>query len=741
MRMTRSATGRRAVAAPAAWLVGVVAPLLLAASVHGQTLSGWPIEAPPEPLEPTEVQFPPYEVRMLDNGMRVIAVLHHEQPVVSVRLLVGAGMVHEPPEKAGLANLLGALLDQGTAARSAQEIAETIDMIGGGLGVGAGSDLTFVNAVVMSDSFELVMGLLSEVIRQPAFAPEEIERQRQQMLSGLQVSMQDPDYVAGVVFERLVYGDHPYGRPQSGTLESLPTITSADLRAFHDLYFAPNNAIMAIVGDLTAETAFETAERIFGDWAPKLIEPPAFSAPPPPASRVVVVDMPGAVQTEIRAGHIGVARTHADYMPLDMAVRVLGGEGSNRLHRVLRTERGLTYGAEASIHTLQTTGDVVAQTDTRTEATAEALRLTIEEFWRLRRQPVGLRELDGVQAYMTGSFPLQLETPDAIALRVLNVLFYGLDPAELGTYRERVSAVSADDIQRVSQEFLLPDQLSIVLVGDASAFIDDLPAAGFANVERVSLADLDLSPGGLRVVESAPADVAAPARPTAAERAQAMEVVRRAIAAKGGADRLRTITTATARGRTTMYTPAGSMDADTVSYTAYPGRFRVEAALPTGRIVQAFADDEAWLEGPDGVEDASPTVRDDFRASLRRDLIQLLLRAADGGVDMRPIGAASADGRAAAVEFLTADIDEPVRLFLDPRTGLVIRQTYVSQGPAGPEETEELYSDYREVDGVQVAFRAIVRRGGVSVLERELADLTFNATIDAALFARPGAPE
>ncbi len=719
-------------------VAAVVAALWYPISAAGQQ-ADWPLESPPAPLSAVEVSFPPYEVRTLDNGMQVVVVLHHEQPVVSVRLLVGAGSAHEPPAKAGLANLLASLLDQGTTSRSAQDIAETIDTIGGGLGVGSGSDLTYVNGVVMKDSFELLMNLVSDVIRNPSFTPQEIERQRQRALSSLQVSMEDPDYIAGVVFDRLVYGFHPYGRPQSGTLESLPSITQADLREFHDVYFAPNASILAVVGDLTADEAFDAAERIFGDWPRKTIPPLELSPPPPPTRRVVVIDRPGAVQTEIRVGHLGVSRRNDDYLSLDVLIRVLGGEGSNRLHRVLRADRSLTYGAEASMHTLQLNGDFEAQTGTRSEATAEALRLTIEEFWRLQRQPVGPRELAGVQAYMSGSFPLQIETPDAIALRVLNILFYGLDLEELTTYRERVSGVTAEALQRVAQEYLMPDRLAIVMVGDAATFIDDLPGIGLTDVEHVPLSELDLTSVELR--RGGAPTRAARVRPAGTESEQAMRIVRRALDAKGGQARLRAIDTTTARGRTTMFAQTGPMSADTVSYTAYPERFRVEADLPTGMLVQGYANDRAWVQGPNGVEDAPAAVRDDFRASVRRDLIRLLLRAADGDVEMRPLTApVSAAGEPLAVEFLTNDIDEPVRLFLDPRTGLVVRQTYMAHGENGMEETEELYSDYRLVEGVQVAFRAIVRRGGVSVLERELTELTFNTVLDDALFEKPEAP-
>ena len=166
---------------------------------------------------------------------------------------------------------------------------------------------------------------------------------------------------------------------------------------------------------------------------------------------MIVVNKPDAVQTEVRVGHIGIPRNHPDYMALNLAIRILGGEGSNRLHQVLRTERGLTYGAQANMDTLKESGDFEAETNTRSDATGEVLRLIVDEFWRLQRERVGERELDGAKAYLTGSFPLTIETPEAIAMQVVNALFYGLPLDELQNFRERVNAVTPDDIQRVAQ--------------------------------------------------------------------------------------------------------------------------------------------------------------------------------------------------------------------------------------------------------------------------------------------------
>ena len=206
-----------------------------------------------------------------------------------------------------------------------------------------------------------------------------------------------------------------------------------------------------------------------------------------------MINKPDAVQTEVRVGHLGVRRSHEDYMALNLATRILGGEGANRLHQVLRTERGLTYGASADFDTLKESGAFEASTNTRSEATGEVLRLIVDEFWKLQRERVGERELADAKAYLTGSFPLTIETPDAIATQVLNVLFYGLPVEQLESFRQRVNAVSVDEVQRVARFFLRPDRLSIVLVGNVAAFGGQLKRLGFDTFETIEMNNLDLT--------------------------------------------------------------------------------------------------------------------------------------------------------------------------------------------------------------------------------------------------------
>jgi len=488
------------VVGPSLTLFGWVAMLVASvADAQNPTMNPtWPSERPPRPLAARQVNFPPFEVRTLDNGMRVLIILHHEQPAITMRLIVGAGAAQDPQGKAGLAGLVGQLLDQGTATRSAEQIADGIDTIGGALGTGSGSDLTFANAVVMKDSFGPAMDLLADVVRNPAFAPEEIDRQKQQAISSLQVSANDPDYIASVVFDRLVYGFHPYGLPGSGTPSTLAGITREDLQAFHRRYFAPNNMILAVVGDTTTEEAMAQVQRVFASWPRVELTMPQPTEPPAPTRRVIVVDKPDSVQTEIRVGQLAIPRKHKDYLAWDLAVRILGGEGANRLHRVLRSERGLTYGAQAETQAMKQAGDYMAETDTRTETTGEALRLMVDEFSKIERQRTSERELGDAQAYLAGSFPLTIETPNDIATQVLNAVFYELPVAEIATFRERVQAVTPDDVQRVAQQYVRSDRLSIVLVGNARAFVPQLKSVGFSDFEVIPIAELDLMSATLR---------------------------------------------------------------------------------------------------------------------------------------------------------------------------------------------------------------------------------------------------
>ncbi len=719
-------------------LPALVVGLAIAGSASAQ-VSGWPTERPPRPLPARQSSFPAYQIRTLPNGLQVVAVSHHEQPAVSLRLLVRAGGAQDPSGKPGVAYLAASLLDQGTTTQNAERIASTIDSIGGAIGAGAGSDITFINAAVMKDSLGLALDLLSDLARHPAFAPEEIDRQRQQILSGLKVSYDDPDYLAGVVFDRLVYGFHPYGKPDSGTPESITAVTRQDLLAFHKRWFGANNAILAIVGDVTSEEAFSGAERAFGSWERVELPEVKPEEPPPPTRRVVVVDRPSAAQTEIRVGNVSLPRRHPDYLALDIATKILGGEGGNRLHRVLRSERGLTYGASADLNALKDTGNIVAETDTRSEKTAEALRLIVEEIVRLQRQRVQQRELSDAQEYLTGSFPLTVETPSAIALQVLNAVFYGLDLNELQTYRERVNAITVDDIQRVAQLYLHPDKLSIVLVGDASVFAKDLAGVGFDQVERIPIGELDLSSPDLRRHSTPRPGRLEPVvfrQSVTAVEDRARALITRAIEAKGGLALLRSIQTVRIQSVATVQSDGINTDLPTTMTIRYPSSFRIDSTTPAGRLVQVFSAGRYWVQDSKGVHEAPESMAAVIRGNVQRDTVPLLLALMDGKITATVTDTVENGHKMPTLEVALPG-GSPLTLIFDPVTTLLARAKYRLSNPPGSVAVEETYSDYRDVKGLRVAFTTDVRRDGAPAVHRTLRTFEFNVPVDSALFTKP----
>jgi zinc protease len=722
----------------------VVVAASLAVPAASAQVKNWPSESAPRALSARPVKFPPYEIRTLPNGLQVVVVEQHEQPSISVRMLVGAGSAQDVAPRHGVANMVASLLDQGTTTRTAQQIADAVDTIGGEVMAGAGTEVTFAYVTVLKDSFAQSLDLLSDIVRAPAFAPEELERQRDQLRSALKVSYQDPDYLASVVFGRLVYGFHPYGYPGTGTPASIERITRADLVAFHQQYFGPNNCILAVVGDMVPADAFAAVEKTFGPWERREVPTVMMLQPPPPTRRIVVIDVPDAVQTEIRAGHLGVKRNTDDFVAVDMAVRILGGEGANRLQRVLRMQRGLTYGASADLEAYRVTGAIAAETDTRSEATGEALRVMVDEFFRLQRESVRARELDDAKAYLAGSFPLSIETPDAIAMRVLTALFYGLPLKELETFRERVTAITPDDIERVTRAYFKPDRLSIVLVGNAAAFLVQLQRVGFRNIDVVSLADLDLTTADLRrplafrggLWTSIPMPTVT-SGVTAEEWAKAKDVVSRAIAACGGLEALRQVRTIRATAETVMATPEGPLLATTRTFIEYPGRFRVDATLPRGEVVQTYVDGTAWVKDPTGIRDAPTPMRNEFAQSIRRDWVALL----QAGISDKLLGKRLPDerglgGRPLHVVELWGEGLSPVRLAIDAETARIAWLSHQATGPGGRATVTESFDDFRPVKGVQFPYTAVVRRDAALVLERRLTDVQVNVTFPPAFFQK-----
>ncbi|HEY4597791.1 MAG TPA: pitrilysin family protein [Thermoanaerobaculia bacterium] len=459
---------------------------------------------PPPPAPAKEIRFPAFQEKTLANGLHLVVIEQHEQPLVSLRMLLNAGKAYEPEGKAGLANATAALLTKGTATRSAQQIAQTIDFVGGHLDANAGTEAGYVDLGVTSDQLDLGFDLVADVVLHPTFPQDELERWRRQAVNGLQIDLQDASYVATTAVTRLIFGDYPYGRPAGGTPESLTGLTRDDLVAFHKRHFIPSQTILAIVGDVKPADAFARAERAFSSW-PKGTpsELPRFDVKPPVKARIVVIDKPDAVQTEIRLGQVGIAQRDPSLYAAEVYNSVLGGSASARLYEEIRRKRGLSYGASSFFLEESQPGFFEISTFTKTESTADALALAFGVLRGLREKPVPEAELGAAKTYITGAFPLEVETANGIATKVLEAMHFGLGREFLESYNDRISKVGAADVQRFAETRIHPEQMTVVLVGNAAKFTDALRKT-YGEVEVIPIAEVDLARADLRKPQAKP---------------------------------------------------------------------------------------------------------------------------------------------------------------------------------------------------------------------------------------------
>jgi zinc protease len=500
----RIATAGRGLLAAAFAALFVVFASLAGHAVRAQTTEqpAAPQATPPPPAAPRPVSVPRPVERTLRNGLRVIVVERHDMPLVSAQLAVRNGGEVDPPQLSGLADLTAELLTKGTRTRTAPQVAQEIEALGATLESGAGWDASRVSVNVMASKFEPALRVVADVVRNPVFRDEEIERQRQLYLDNLSVAMNDPGRLAAFVASRVVFGDAPYGHPVSGTPESLQRIKRDDVVALHSKYYRPDNAQLVIGGDITAAEAFRLAERLFGDW-PRPSSPldserggPGKRMTTDAQRRVVVVDMPGAGQAAVALVRPGISRTDPDYYKGIVTNSVLSGY-SGRLNQEIRIKRGLSYGARSALDTRRETGPFTATSQTKNESGAEVATLLVGELRKLAETPLESAELVPRQAVLVGGFGRALETTDGLVAQVASLALYGLDLGELNSYINRVQAVTPADIRGFVGSRLDPRGASIVIVGDAKEFLDALRKE-FGQVDVIPAAQLDLNTGRLR---------------------------------------------------------------------------------------------------------------------------------------------------------------------------------------------------------------------------------------------------
>ena len=426
---------------------------------------------PPASGPPPSLRLPAIQKRTLSNGLPIWIVERHEVPVVHVNLVVMSGSGDDPAGKFGVASLTASLLTEGAGSRSSLEIADAVDFLGADLVTNSGSDASAVRLNVPVARLAESLPIMADVALRPTFPQAELDRQKAQRLTSVIQARDDPASIGQLAFARVVYGaTHRYGTALAGSAQNIQGFTVADIRAFYTSAFQPANATIIVVGDVTPDRVVPLLEAQFGKWqkgaAPQhtALTPPAL----PAARQIYIVDKPGAPQSQVRIGWTGVARSTPDYFPITVMNTVLGGAFSSRLNLNLREKNGYTYGAQSQFDMRTSAGPFVAAAGIQTDKTALALKEFFNELNGMLT-PVPADELTRAKHYVSLRYPLGFETTGDIAARLEQALVYHLPDDYFSTYVQKIEGVTAAEVQRVAQKYIVPGKFAVVIAGDRAA--------------------------------------------------------------------------------------------------------------------------------------------------------------------------------------------------------------------------------------------------------------------------------
>jgi len=441
---------------------------------------------PPKSGRPKDINFPKFFETRSDNGITILVIEDNRLPLITSRFVFRSGSYTDyfsGQNKSGLVSMSSELITKGTDQRSATDIAEEVDYLGATVSSGCDYDATYVSSYSLKKYFDNVFEISADVILNPVFDDEEINRVREQRLNSLLSMTDDGDYLSDRIFKKYLYDGTPYSLPVEGTKSSVENITRDDIINVYKDIFRPENLIVAFVGDINPDEAVKKINEKFSGWKNYPVSDVKILTPENKnITKIYLTDKKGAVQSSIKAGNTGIRRDNPDFISVNVMNTMLGGYFTSRINKNLREDNGYTYGARSSFSSNKYSGDFSVVTEVKNDITSDTIREIIKEIKKMREEFVSDEELQNVKNYISGSFPLQLETPNAIASKVINLKLYNLSDDYYNTYIRNVNDLTREEIRDAAVKYLHPDKMTISIAGNVKEIEEGMKEFGEVEV-------------------------------------------------------------------------------------------------------------------------------------------------------------------------------------------------------------------------------------------------------------------
>jgi zinc protease len=652
------------------------------------------------------IRLPPIKTVTLDNGLKVMIIEQPSLPIVQLSLRVRVGAIHEPTDRAGLATFTASMLRQGTTNRTADEISEAIDFVGGSLGAGADVERTDVTARVLKKDLQVGLDLLADISQNPNFPEKEMGIIRNQLLASVRGMHDDPGSLASAHLDFALFGTiHPLGRAMSE--QSINGIARDDLVTFHGMYYRPNNSVLAVAGDVKADEIINLVKKAFGNWQKADVLPsPLPTTSKPQGYTVRFVHKPGQTQTHIEIGHLGLAVLDQDYIPAVLANYVLGGGAfSSRLLQVVRSQAGKTYSIFSYFPSYSFPGYFRISTFTRNDQAFETLQLILDEFNKFKEGGITQEELQAAQDNIAGSYILRLETLSGLATTVLNNDFYGFTMDRSRNWRKIVRSVTLEQANQAIRDRFDPDNVAVVLLSDAAILKDKTELIPGLPLENVSVVDWLASVTArakpyaefiATPTETGPTQLEWKAQITP----EAKVLLEQAFAAQGGFEKLAQLRDTYVKVRGSVFQGGQEFKVEGEVWIKLPNKLRQAIKFTGGQSTVIYNGVQGWVHSGAQVRELPAQALAEVRESIELDSLLVLWNIARAEYKFEIVGQDQVDGQETQILRMTNEQGKSADFYFDLKRFVPLK--IVQQ--VGQVHKESLLSDYRRVEDFWVPF-------------------------------------